>query len=312
VARPEPARTRLLAVDVVVPHTDADGLAAGALALRARGEGPEAAVLLDRGQTPFGPDPPLPPRSAAVLDWGVRPLYRPGILVDHHAPEAQPLADQVVLSGYGERPETTTAALVRRLVPEEPAWLAAVGAVGDLGEAGFALPECAGAPRAALRRLVPLVNSPRRVRDGPVRGALALLVESESPAAALADPRLELLEVARREWRAELHRVRRTPPAVRDRYALVRFSSTAQVHPLLAAQWRRRLAPRVVIAVNDGYLPGRVNFSVRGGGGDLRRLLRDALPEATGEFAHGHDRATGGSLTPEDFALLLRRLDAVE
>jgi single-stranded-DNA-specific exonuclease len=50
-----------------------------------------------------------------------------------------------------------------------------------------------------------------------------------------------------------------------------------------------------VIAANEGYLPGRVNFSIRGGAGDLRRLLRDALPEAEGEFAHGHDRATGAA-----------------
>ncbi len=79
---------------------------------------------------------------------------------------------------------------------------------------------------------------------------------------------------------------------------------------MIAAQWERRLAPRAVIAANDDYLPGRVNFSVRGGAGDLRRWLRDALPEATGEFAHGHDRATGGSLTPEDFELLLVRLSS--
>ena len=64
-----------------------------------------------------------------------------------------------------------------------------------------------------------------------------------------------------------------------------------------------------MIAANDGYLPGRVNFSIRGGTGDLRRLLRDALPEAGGEFAHGHDRATGGSLSPDQFELLLRRLE---
>ncbi len=300
----------LLAVDVVVPHTDADGLSSGALALRARGEAAADAVLLGRGLTPFGDDPPLPQGSAAVLDWGVRPLARPGLLVDHHAPEAEPRADQLVVSGYGEWPETTTAALVRRLVSEGPAWLAAVGAVGDLGDAGFVLPECAGAPRTAVRRLVPLVNAPRRLPDGPVREALALLVESPSPGAALADARVALLEEARTEWRAELDRVRRTPPDVRNGFALVRFSSRAQIHPLIAAQWERRLAPRAVIAANDDYLPGRVNFSVRGGAGDLRRWLRDALPEATGEFAHGHDRATGGSLTPEDFELLLVRLSS--
>jgi single-stranded-DNA-specific exonuclease len=301
-------RLRLLDVERIVPHTDADGLAAGALALRARREPAAAAVLLGRGETPFGPDPPLPAASVAVLDWGVRELARPGILVDHHAPEAEPRGDQLVVSGYGEEPEVSTAVLVRRLLPEGAAWLAAVGAVGDLGDAGFALPECAGAPRAAVRRLVPLVNAPRRLKDGPVRVALELLVESGSPTAALQDPRAALLDEARRSWRAELERVRRTAPRVGDGVAVIRFASPAQVHPLVAAQWQRRLAPRVVLAANDGYLPGRVNFAVRGGTGDLRRLLRDALPEATGEFAHGHDRATGGSLTPEDFDLLLERL----
>lgn len=307
---PDGARKALLAADHVVPHTDADGLAAGALALRTRGERADDAVLLRRGETPFGPAAPLPPGSVAVLDWGVRRLARPGLLVDHHAPEAEPRADQIVFSGYAERPETSTAALVRRLVPDGPAWLAAVGAFGDLGDAAFALPECAGAPRGTVRRLVPLVNAPRRLLDGRVREALALLVESPSAADALNDPRLGALEDARLAWRSQLERVRRTAPVVGETFALIRFSSSAQIHPLVAVQWQGRLAPRVVIAANDGYLPGRVNFSVRGGTGDLRRLLRDALPEAEGEFAHGHDGATGGSLDPEQFELLLRRLAA--
>ncbi len=301
-------REALLAADHVVPHTDADGLAAGALALRARSEGASEAILLGRGQTPFGEEGPLPNGSAAVLDWGVRALHRPGVLVDHHAPEAERRDDQLVLSGYGERPETTTAALVRRALPEGPAWVAAVGAVGDLGDDGFALPECAGAPRTAVRRLVPLVNAPRRLPDGPVREALALLVDADTPAAALADERTALLEEARQAWRSELERVRRTAPRLGDGAALVRFASSHQVHPLVAAMWARRLAPRVVIAANDGYLPDRVNFSVRGGEGDLRGFLRDALPGVGGEFAHGHDRATGGSLTPEEFDRLLVNL----
>lgn len=305
----EAARAALLAAGSVVPHTDADGLAAGAIALRARGEGAGDAVLLGRGETPFGTEAALPPGSVAVLDWGVRRLDRPGVLVDHHAPETEPGPDQVVVSGYGETPQTTTSALLRRIVPESPAWLAAVGAVGDLGDAGFALAECAGVPRTAVRRLVPLVNAPRRLPDGPVREALAVLVESLSPEAALHDPRTALLEKARAAWRAELERVRRTAPDVGRNVAVVRFASPAQVHPLVATQWQKRLAPRPVIAANDGYLPGRVNFSIRGGSGDLRRLLRAALPEAKGEFAHGHDRATGGSLAPDEFELLLERLE---
>ena len=299
-----PAR-RLLEVDHIVPHTDADGLAAGALALRARGERADAAVLLRRGETPFGPGAPLPPGSVAVLDWGVRALDRPGLLVDHHAPEAEPRAGQLVVSGYAERPETSTAPLVRRLVRAQPSSLAAVGAVGDLGDAGFALPECAGAPKTAVRRLVPLVNAPRRLPDGPVRDALALLVEHDDPRDALRDARAERLAAARDEWRGALAKAMRTAPRVGEHFAVIRFSSPYQVHPLVATAWTRRLAPRVVLAANDGYLPDRVNFAVRGGHGDLRKLLRDALPDARGEFAHGHDAATGGSLALDDFDRLL-------
>ncbi len=297
-------REALLTAGTVVPHTDADGLASGALALRARGEDAEAAVLLGRGEVPWGRDFG---GSAAVLDWGVRPGAPAGVLVDHHAPEGEPGPGTLVLSGYGATPERSTAVLVRALVPEQPAWIAAVGAVGDLGDAGFALPECAGAPKTAVRRLVPLVNAPRRLPDGPVRTALALLVEHDDPKAALADPRIGELEDARRAWRAGFDAAVRTAPRVGASVAALVFSSPFQVHPLVATTWARRLAPRVVLAANAGYLPGMVNFAVRGGpdGMDLRAMLREALPEQGGEFAHGHDRATGGSLDPPAFERLL-------
>ncbi|MDQ4018809.1 MAG: DHH family phosphoesterase, partial [Actinomycetota bacterium] len=116
------------------------------------------------------------------------------------------------------------------------------------------------------------------------------------------------LEECRADVRREYRRALATPPHVKGDVALIRFSSPYQVHPLVATAWSRRLAPRVVLAANDGYLPGRVNFAVRGESGDLRRLLRGALPDAAGEFAHGHVRATGGSLPPEDFEELVRRL----
>jgi hypothetical protein len=64
---------------------------------------------------------PLPKGSVAVFDWGARPVSWPGILVDHHAPETTPRADQVVVSGDGEQPGTSTAPLVRRLLPEKAA-----------------------------------------------------------------------------------------------------------------------------------------------------------------------------------------------
>jgi hypothetical protein len=312
-------RQALLDAVAVVPHTDADGLAAGAIALRARSEGADAAVLLGRGSTPWpGGTPALPLGPLAILDWGVRalPPERGGsLLVDHHAPEVSEVPGSLVVSSFGSDPEVPTGPLMRRLVPEAPAWLAAVGGVGDLGDAAFGLPECAGAgPKTATKKLVSLVNAPRRLPGGPIRTALALLVEHDDPREALRDPRAAELEEAKRAWRAELDRVVRTAPQpVGDRVMLVRFASPAQVHPLVATTWQRRLAPRVVMAANDGYLaPGVVNFAVRGGpgGSDLRALLRSALPGASGEFAHGHPRATGGSLAEDDFARLLGGLAA--
>jgi single-stranded-DNA-specific exonuclease len=299
------ARQAMLNAAAVVPHTDADGLAAGAIALRARGEGADAAVLLERGQTPFAPDAPLPDGPLAVLDWGVRELDRAGVLVDHHLPEAAPREDQVIVSSYGEAAEVPTAALMRRIVPDAPEWLAAVGAVGDLGPGGFTVPECAGAPRAAVQRLAGLVNAARRCPDGPVRTALAILVEHDDPDEALLDPRIDELDEAKRYWRAEFDRVVRTAPQVTDGVALVRFSSLCQVHPLVATTWSRRLPPRVVLAANDGYLPGRVDFAVRGGTASLPATLRAALRDVGGDVAHGHDRASGGSLDAADFERLL-------
>lgn len=306
-------REALLSAAAIVPHTDADGLAAGALALRARGEGAERAVLLDRAQSPWRAPEALPDGRIALLDWGVRPFDRPGgaVMLDHHVPETDdPGPDVVVLTAYGAEPEVSTAPLVRRVLPEQPAWVAAVGAVGDLGDAGFLLAECVGVPKTAIRKLVPLINAPRRLPDGPVRTALALLVECEDAKAALADPRAEELEEARREWRTGFEQVVRTAPQVGPGVALIRFTTPYQVHPLVATSWARRLKPRMVLAANDDYLPGRVNFSVRGGvrGDDLRARLRAALPDATGDLGNGHPRATGGSLVPEEFDRLVAGL----
>jgi len=309
----EAVREALLGASGVVPHTDADGLSAGALALRARGEGADAAVLLGREQSPWRTPEALPSEGrVALLDWGVRPFGRTAVMVDHHVPETDdPGAGSLVLSGHGEEPQTCTAALMRRIVPEQPSWLAAVGAVGDLGDAGFALPEASPAPKTAIRKLVPLLNAPRRLPDSPaIRTALALLVEHDEPKAALADPRVAELEDARAEWRAGFDQVVRTAPQVGQDVAVIRFSTPYQVHPLVATTWARRLAPRMVMAANDDYLPGRVNFAVRGGakGDDLRARLRAALPDATGELGNGHPRATGGSLVPEEFERLLAGL----
>ena len=304
------ARQALRNVAAVVPNPDGDGLAAAAIALRERGEGAGSAVLLERGMTPWSPEAPLPDGPLAILDWGMRELDRPALIVDHHAPEAAPRADQVFVNGYGAVPEAPTAALMRRIVPDGPPWLAAVGAVADLGDDGFELPEAAENRREAVRRVASAVNAAPRIPGGPVRTALELLVESEDARGALADQRFTDLDEAKRACKGEVDRVIRSAiPKVAESIALVRFSSPCEVQPLIAMTWARRLAPMVVIAANDGYLPGRVTFALRGGEGSLPALLRAALPDGVhGGVDQGHDSATGGSLEPADFEHLVEAL----
>jgi single-stranded-DNA-specific exonuclease len=298
----------LLACHSVCPHSDADGLAAGALALAARGEDAAASVLLGRGATPFADDALPPERPVALLDWGVRRFEGAALFVDHHAPETAAGPGQIVLSGHGSRPPVSTAVLTGRLVAEPAPWVVAVGAVGDLGNEAWALPDLEGITKAPIRRLVPLINAPRRVPHGPVREALEVLRENPDARSALADPRVGMLRDARDEWRSGYAQALRVAPNVSEGVAIIEFSSPYQVHPLVAQAWSRRLAGNLVVAANHDYIPGKINFAVRGGSGDLRETLHSALPEEDGEFAHGHPQATGGSLTPEAFRMMVEAL----
>ena len=305
---------------VVCPHNDADGLASGAIALRERNESADAALLLPRGVNPFGPAfaPPAGDGPVAVLDQGVRDVPYPAVFVDHHAPEMTPerfqTTTRTVVSGFGED-FVSTAVLMARLFPEpRHRWLAAVGVAGDYGDSGLKLAECAGVVKSHIKKLVPLVNAPRRVPgQDAVRTALAILIEHDSPKAALADRRIAVLEAAKKQWRGAFEAAVKTAPRVVGDVALIRFTSDCQVHPLVAQTWMSRLAPKAVIAANTDYVPGFINFACRGGppGADLRDLLKHALPDAVRpgvEFAHGHPQATGGSLPAADFDRLIRAL----
>ena len=306
----EAALSTLMDAAFVCPHTDADGLASGALALRARGESADDAVILGRGATPWAPNLIPDERPAAILDWGVRAFRGPAVFIDHHAPESEAADGQVVFSGYGRDPEVSTSVLVGEVVPDAPAWIVAVGAYGDLGDRAWRLPALTGITKSHVRKLVPLVNAPRRLLNGPVEVALQILIDADDAKGALADPRIAELSDAKDQWQSGLRSALRTAPQTFGRFALIRFTSPYQVHPLVAQTWARRLAPQIVIAANDDYIPGMVNFALRGGEGDLRAVLHEALPAEEGEFAHGHDRATGGSLSHERFEALIERLRA--
>ena len=94
------------------------------------------------------------------------------------------------------------------------------------------------------------------------------------------------------------------------RAALVRVNSPCQVHPLVAQIWRTRLPGYFVLAANEGYLPGRVNFSARSaeGASVLEFLRSQQLSEGEGSYGMGHDQASGGSLPVARWNELLGRL----
>jgi single-stranded-DNA-specific exonuclease len=285
---------------VVVPHYDADGLSAGALLARAT-----SGRVLHLG-SPW--DAPLTVGGPAVIaDWGVRPVEGPSevLYVDHHA--APERVEGTVLTPPPAATPTSTSLLAWKLLgrPADGAWLAALGAVGDLGAEALKRRDVPAVGSAtALRKLAALVTAPGRVHDGPVGDAMTVLLESSGERAALSHRLIGSLEDALAAVRDARERALRTAPRVGTDAALLRFAEPARVHPIVATAWARRLAPRVVIAANDGWRDGRVSFSVRSADPlDLRAwlLTRWAPPAGAGDYARGHRRATGGVLHPEAF-----------
>jgi hypothetical protein len=118
------------------------------------------------------------------------------------------------------------------------------------------------------------------------------------------------LREAKKTIQVALDDAKRSAPVFSGSVALVRVRSPYQVHPLVAQIWRSRLKKSLVIAANEQYLPGLVNFSVRGPEGmNVRDFLRRIpLPPGDGEYARGHDAASGGSLPVQRWNLLLELL----
>lgn len=256
------------------------------------------------------------PTRLVVLDIGSRPEPiipgLPTLLIDHHASQGHP-PGAIVVSGADDSPVPTTSVLtfvVTGFVEgiERLAWLAALGAVADLGSAdAFADVLHVKASGPTWRKAVSLLNAARRAADPDPELALGVLRRAGSVRDIVDGrrPGVDALSAKQREVRAEIDRCSRVAPRVAADAALIRFSSGVQAHPVVAIRWARRLRPRVVIAANDGYLPGRTNFAVRCDADvDLIAWLRSVpfSPSPGSEYANGHPKATGGSLTADDFS----------
>ncbi|WP_265500563.1 hypothetical protein [Paracoccus beibuensis] len=276
--------------------------------------------ILGKGENPWSPDlrGELEEQRAGCLivtDLGVREgEILPGVptvLIDHHVPTGTP-GEAVVISGNGWSPEPTSSLLAywcaKAVGPaDDLLWLAALGLIGDLADGDF--PELAEAQarygKTALRDAVSLVNAPRRTASADAGPALALLLTCTSPKELVKGDHREtaLLRAAKAEVAAALDSVKRVGPKVRDRVALIRFSSPCQIHPLVAQSWRGRLKDKIVLAVNTGYRPGWVHFAARTATAtNLLSFLADNRPPGAGaEYGSGHIQATGGALRPADW-----------
>ena len=255
------------------------------------------------------------PRALFVLDLGVRGKAIvenvPACFIDHHRPAGVP-PHAVVISAYTWDPIPNTSLIVYDLCAgladvRDLDWIAAIGVLSDLGErAPFQL--LAEVKKRYtmkdLKEATALINAARRASEYQPEAAARALLEHDSPRALVTSEAIAPLRAAREEVNREMATAKTAAPKFSGNVALVRVRSRCQVHPLIAQIWRSRLPKYIVIVANDGYLPGRVNFSTRSAAGIN---LNDFLA-ANGLAARGHDQATGGSVSEEEFAALLQRL----
>jgi single-stranded-DNA-specific exonuclease len=310
---------------VVLADGDVDGLGAACVVWDALGEREKLFLTPPKGRNAFGDEAAAlvaqqEPKGLFVLDLGVSPrVIAPGVptlILDHHHPRGEP-EGAVVLSGYGLDPTPTSSLLAWRVAgTAENAWKANLGNQGDMGPSDPELDDQrAGGTKRAFDMAKSLLNSAKRSSnpDLAVPAAFRVLETAASPKEVVeaTGPDAEVLRQYADEVKRELNEAKRHGPkfSKTEPVAMIRFSSPARVHPLIAQSWRGRLPKYAIMAVNDGYLPGRTQFSMRGNAGiDLLEILArygKALAIDEPEYGHGHHAATGGSLPTETFEMLI-------
>jgi len=315
----------------VLSHSDADGVAAGAImfkALERLGFANLSIHITGKGQNAYTPRTrervaALAPSVLFVLDLGCQPepvlAGIPTLFVDHHRPWGVP-PQGVLISSYTWRPIPNSSLLVWWLCREvtdveDLDWVAAIGTLSDLGDkAPFdIIPQAKKKYRAKwLRQATTLVNAARRSSSGDAQVALQAVLAASHPREIVegASPEARKLAEFHQEVKAAFQEAKKAAPTFSGKVALVRISSPCQVHPLVAQIWRTRLPKYVVIVANEGYIPGYVAFSVRTSADvNVLDFLGDIeLDVAEGYFGYGHDQASGGVLPLDSWKQLLKRL----
>lgn len=317
---------------VVVMHdSDADGVTAGVVlqrALERSGYESIARLAPDRERNAWTESNRASiaahnPERLFVLDLGSNAEEViegvPTCFVDHHRPEGSP-PGSTLISGYAWQPIPNTSLMIWDLCREltdisDQLWVAAIGTFSDLGEkAPFEIiAESKKLYKAKyLKEATALVNAARRAaKHDPELAARALLAHRSPQELVEADTdEARALRAAREEVKSAMNEARKAAPVFSGQVALVRINTPCQIHPLIAQSWRTRLPKYIAICANEGYMPGRVNFSARTSSdlNVLDFLNSFKLSDGEGSFGHGHDQASGGSLPVARWNELLDRM----
>lgn len=90
--------------------------------------------------------------------------------------------------------------------------------------------------------------------------------------------------------------------------ALYYFRSSHKVHPLVAKVWSHRLKDHIVIAANEDFIPGKVDFNARTRTGiDLFDFFKRYGLEDQ-EVGYRLETVSGGTVEKFKFSEFLRRL----
>ncbi|MBW4528092.1 MAG: hypothetical protein KME18_23400 [Phormidium tanganyikae FI6-MK23] len=315
---------------VAVHDSDADGVTAGVVWQRAferAGFASVHRVIPDRERNAWTPNNRAIVQSANpahlfVMDLGSRsePVISgvPTCFIDHHHPEGVPDGDTLI-TAYTWEPIPNTSLIIWELCQtitdiSDLDWIAAIGTLSDLGErAPFELLATAKRKYTAkyLKEATALVNASRRASHYDPEVAARSLLNHSSPKALVNSDSADVqqLRSAREEVKRELEKARKAAPIFSGNVALIRMNSPCQIHPLIAQSWCGRLSKLIVIAANEGYMPGRVNFAARSNSANVLEFLRSQkLSAGEGSYAHGHDQASGGTLSIELWNELLAKL----
>ncbi|KAG9010324.1 hypothetical protein FRB94_010674 [Tulasnella sp. JGI-2019a] len=370
---------------LIIPDKDADGLCGGSIIYRTLlllGHPPELLKVhvLAKGSNVHE----VSERQAiamyetkfiVVVDQGSRgqPVLLDGdddtevLIIDHHLSDEFP-PRATVLSACHHEPVATSALLsyilcspLHEAITSSCDWLACMGTIGDLGtsfkwERPFPdMKECFKKyTKKAMSEAVSLINAPRRTAKYDVISAWTALDAASCPQDVLSSksPHVQRLLDARHQVNLEVERCSHSAPQFSSdgKVTLLRITSKAQVHPVVATRWAGSLkskALEVVMVANDGYLPGKVNFSCRVARcaharptptpniidllrfyaerplpfalasspstletSNLKEPSRKTLRERLGDnFARGHKQASGGIVDTQEFEELCQAME---